>query len=57
MIEYVGKYIEDDNTVVIVYNSQSTEVHLRIPNRTKEEALKWLEDEILPTAEIEVSLI
>ena len=56
-IEYVGRYIEGDYIVILVYSSQSTEVRLRIPNRTKEEALVWLDDKVLPTAEVEVSLL
>lgn len=56
-MKYKGKYVEDDNTVVVIYGSDLVEVHLKIPNRCREEALEWLDDKILSTADVEVIIV
>jgi len=56
-MRYKGKYIEDDNTVVIVYGNDYIEVNLKIPNRTMEEGIRWLDDKELSTADVEVIIV
>lgn len=56
-MNYKGRYIEDDYTVVIVFGNDLVEVNLRIPNRTKEEAYVYLKDDIIPTMHTEVILV
>ena len=56
-MEYKGRYMEDDNTVVFIYGTDNITVQIKVPNRTKEEALKWLYDDIIPTAQVEIMIV